>query len=652
MKPERFLLLPLFFFAVAVWLSCTGGQQQWSVDSPSGNIRFTVALAENNQLFYRVSLVDSGRTMPVISQSPLGILRSDADFSKGLSFVKALPVGQIDETFGMITGKTRILHNKANELKLTFRNAHNDLIELVIRACDDGVAFRYGFPEKDFNRYTVEEELTGFAPAGVGKAWMQPYDKVTQWSPAYETYYQCGIPIGTPAPSSEGWSFPALFQTTNAWVLLTEAAVDSCYFAAHLNPLAASGIYTIRMPEEAEANGLVPQKPSSVLPWYTPWRVAIIGKDLSAIVESNLVEKLNPPAAIADTGWIKPGRASWSWWSDAASPRNFATLKKFVDLAVTMGWEYSLVDANWDLMEGGTIEQLVQYANSSNIGIWMWYNSGGAHNSVTERPRDIMSDPVKRKEEFKKLAAWGVKGVKVDFFQSDKQDIIKQYFDILKDAADNRIMVNFHGCTLPRGWNRTWPNLLSMEAVRGAECYGFDSLFTSRAPGHNATLAFTRNAVGSMDYTPVAFTNQRFPHITTYGHEMALSVVFESGILHFADRVAAYTSLPPECRSFLKNIPVVWDETRLLAGVPGEYCIMARRKGDTWYLGGINGTQDSRNWNVDLSLLGSKACDVMTITDGNSPGEFVSTISVIKAAEKLGISVLPFGGFVATLRWN
>ncbi len=649
MKPLKFFAYSLIILSMAGLSSCSGGKKEWTLTSPSGNIRLTITSGENRQLYYHIAIVDSGIEHAVINASPLGLRRNDGDFITGLSFLEASPVSQIVETMDGQTGKKAIRANPANEQTLTFKNTVGAKIQLIIRAYDDGIAFRYIFPDKDSTRYTVEEEVTGFALAGEGKAWMQPYDKVTQWSPAYETYYEREIPIGTAAPSTEGWSFPALFSTQKAWLLLTEAAVDSFYAGAHLNSQADQGLYTIRMPEESEAGNIVPQKPSSALPWRMPWRVMIIGKELSTIVESDLVSMLNPPSEIADQSWIKPGRASWSWWSDAASPRNFASLKKFVDLAVTMGWDYSLVDANWDLMVGGTIEQLITYANSRNIGIWMWYNSGGAHNSVTERPRDIMSDPVKRKEEFKKLAELGVKGVKVDFFQSDKQGIIKQYFDILKDAADNRIMVNFHGCTLPRGWNRTWPNLISMEAVRGAECYGFDSLFTDHAPWHNATLPFTRNVVGSMDYTPVTFTDQKYPHITTWGHELALTVVFESGMLHFADRVDAYLTLPEEPKNFLKNVPVLWDETRLLAGEPGVFCVMARRKDDTWYLGGINGTDSLRSLEIDISKLANTDFFGQSISDSPDGRHFRSETLALKAGEKLRVDLLPRGGFVATL---
>jgi hypothetical protein len=199
----------------------------------------------------------------------------------------------------------------------------------------------------------------------------------------------------------------------------------------------------------------------------------------------------------------------------------------------------------------------------------------------------------------------------------------------------------------PRGWNRTWPNLLSMEATRGAECYGFDSLFTSQAPRHNATLPFTRNVAGSMDYTPVALSDQRFPHITTFAHELALPVIFESGILHFADRVDVYTALPPECKDFLKDIPVVWDETRLLAGEPGRYCVIARRKGESWYIGGINGTGDPINLSIDLMVIGNSGFKGILIRDGKNPRDLQSEILDLEAGGKMNISLLPFGGFTA-----
>lgn len=629
--------------------SCGNKTKEWSVTSPSGKVKFTLNLQQNKQLAYQVTLGDSASSKVVIATSPLGIVRQDQTFVENLKFTSADAVKSFSDDFTLPIGKQKSVTNTGNELVVTFENEKGSPIQVIARAYDDGVAFRYNFPGSD-SVYTVEDEVTGFAVAGQGKVWVQPYDKVTVYTPAYERYFENGAPIGTAAPSKEGWAFPALFQTENAWMLITEAAVDSTYFAAHLQPSADGGKYTIRLPEEEEAKNIVTNKPTSSLPWATPWRVIIIGESLSRVVESNMVVKLNPASKIADESWIKPGRASWSWWGDWPSPKDYNALKKFVDFSAEMGWEYSLVDANWDLMEGGNIEQLVKYANSKNVGILMWYNSGGPHNEVTERPRDIMSDDVKRREEFKKLGEWGVKGVKVDFFQSDKPLIIKQYHDILKDAADNKVMVNFHGCTLPKGWNRTWPNLVSMEAIRGAECYAFDSLYPEQAIVQNTIIPFTRNVVGSVDYTPVTFSDQKFPHLTSYAHELALSIVFESGIVHLADRIQPYKTLPEAPKQFLKTFPVTWDETILLQGFPGKDCVMARRNGDVWYIGGINGTKEAVKWEIDLTRLGSKEYAASVITDGKTNKEFKSYNAPLKAGEKLVVDVLPAGGFVAVLK--
>ena len=260
-----------------------------------------------------------------------------------------------------------------------------------------------------------------------------------------------------------------------------------------------------------------------------------------------------------------------------------------------MGWEYTLVDANWDIMRNGTVHALIAYAKSKGVGVLLWYNSGGPHNVVTERPRGLMDQRKVRRYEFERLARWGVKGVKIDFFQSDKQNVIALYHEILKDAADFKIMVNFHGCTLPRGWSRTYPHLMSMEAVRGAENYQFEPTFPALAPRHNSILPFTRNAVGPMDYTPVLLRNNVHPLVTTAAHEIALPVIFESGLLHFGGGPTSTGELEETPKEFLRKIPVSWDETRFLQGEPGSLVVLARRSGNTWYVAGIDGTGQARD---------------------------------------------------------
>jgi hypothetical protein len=371
---------------------------------------------------------------------------------------------------------------------------------------------------------------------------------------------------------------------------------------------------------------------------------------MGTIIESNLVHHLADANKLGDVSWVKPGRAAWSWWGDHESSKDFVKQKKFIDLAKEMGWEYSLVDANWDMMEGGNMAELAEYAKTKNIRLILWYNSGGPHNTVTERPRDIMSDAVRRKEEFRKLNRWGIAGIKVDFFQSDKQNIIQLYHDIMTDAAREKIMVNFHGCTLPRGWSRTYPNLVSMEAVRGAENYGWGKEFALKAPELNTIYTFTRNVVGPMDYTPVTFSDYECcTHTTTNAHELALSVVFESGILHFADRAEPYQALDARIKKFMKIVPTTWDETKYIQGEPGKEMVLARRKGTTWYVAGINGENLQKNVSLQLPFVKGSTYNASLFTDGASSREIGSSEMTWKKGKKVDVSMLPNGGFVMAL---
>jgi hypothetical protein len=326
-------------------------------------------------------------------------------------------------------------------------------------------------------------------------------------------------------------------------------------------------------------------------------------------------------------------------------------MKAFIDLAAEMGWEYFLVDANWNYVDEPAILDLLKYAMSKKVGILLWYNSGGPHNEVTEAPRDRMMPRDVRRREFAWLQKIGVKGVKVDFFQSDKQNLMQHYLDILRDAADFDMMVNFHGCTMPRGWQRTFPHLMTMEGVRGAECYIFDPKFPAAAPSHNTILAFTRNVVGSMDYTPVTFSDNNNPRKTTAAHELALSVVFESGWMHLADGVAGYRTQPDFVKDFLRGVPVAWDDVKFLAGVPGDHIALARRKGGDWYLGAINGIDQAVTLKLPLDFLPAGASYAMTrIGDGTGPRTFDKADAEIRpGAAPLEVTLQPFGGFAARL---
>ena len=634
--------LQLISLALIFALGGCSEPKEWVIKSPDNKISFKV-YEEENLLFYTVDFSDT----LVIGESPLGIARNDAQFIEKLSFLSESQLRFISEDYTLLVGKQLECKYSAKELVLTFENEQKAKIELVLRAGNDGVAFRYRFPENATGNYEITNEITGFKFAETGKAWIEPYDSITMYSPGYERNFTNGSPVGESSPEAEGWCFAGLFQTSNAWVLLTEAGLDGSFCGSRLAQNAPGGLYSVRYPGEKEAMSLGNANPQSKeLPWATPWRVIMIGKNLSIIAASTMVNSLSESSKIADVSWVKPGLASWSWWADPASPKVYKSMIPFIDFSAEWGIPYFLVDANWNMMEGGNIEQLIGYANQKKVGIWLWYNSGGPHNTVTEAPRDIMFDPVLRRAEFEKLQKWGVKGVKVDFFQSDKQHIIQQYMGILKDAADFHVMVNFHGCTLPRGWQRTWPNLVGMESVPGEECYMFRPSYPETTVWNNTILPFTRNVVGSMDYTPFGLTDKVNKHLTTYSDELALTVVFESGVVHLVDFPEVYKALPEYVQSFIKQLPTVWDESKMIYGYPGRDVVMARRSGEKWFIGGINGEMTEKAITLDLDFLTEgKSYTAKMITDGVDGKSFIANEITVKKGDRLPVKMLPAGGF-------
>ncbi|PXV66298.1 glycosyl hydrolase family 97 [Dysgonomonas alginatilytica] len=636
---------------ILMFTSCLGKKSEWVLSSPDGNVTITVLNKQSSEgndasLVYHVTY--NGKK--AIMESPLGIDREDEQFSTNLKLDSESKPILIDEKYTLKSGKKLNVHNYGNEQTLTFKNSNGKSVQLIMRAYNDGVAFRYKFPESDTNSFKVMSEKTGFALSTEGKAWIHPYDWNSRFKPSYEQYCENEIAIGTDSPNPKGWAFPMLFNTNGLWVMVTEAVLDGSYCATHISST-KDGLYKIRFAEKEEV--IIPDDPEPVsnLPWATPWRVIAISNNLAGIVETNIVQNLNLPSVISDESWIKPGRSSWSWWSNGASARDYKTQIEYVDFTADMGWEYMLIDAGWPDMEGGTMEDVVKYANSKNVGVWLWYHSGAGRSQDTINSFNLMAVKDARKAELTRIQELGVKGIKVDFFDTDKQNIVKQYYAILSDAADHHIMVNFHGSSLPRGLERTYPNLMTTEAIKGAESFG-RQVACDKAPRHNTTVPFTRNMVGSMDYTPVTFSNKirqgvEAFNVTSYAHQLALSVIFESGVQNFADNYKSYESLPSAPLNFLKGIPAAWDETKLLDGYPGDYVVMARRKGDTWYIGAINGKNESREIELDLSFL-SPAKNIEIISDGTERTQFTEHAEIVK--ETLSIHVLPYGGFVATAK--
>lgn len=620
-----------------------------STSSPNGNIKLTISSDKSHQLTYTVEA--DGQT--VMEPSLLGLVMDGSNYGISARLVEASKVNHIHESYTLKSGKRLSTVNDCNAQTLSFTTPEGNRFNIETRIFNDGVALRYVILSKKGGAkaatHTISNELTEFAVPTNGRAWIFPYDWNSRHKPSYEQYCEDSIAIRQPYDKGRGWAFPMLFNTANHWLLITEAYLDGTYPATHIDNSGRNGAYKIRFPEADEAVIADSPDPSSTLPWHTPWRAIVIGNNLNGIFRSQVVQHLNPACALTDTSWIRPGRSSWSWWYSGGTVTDYPTQLSFADLSHTMTWEYMLIDAHWQQMKnGGTMEDVVPYAAKENVGVWLWYHSGSGKTEQDDRWERVMSDPSMRQAEMERISKLGVKGIKVDFFDTDKQRVIKLYPAILRDAAANKLMVDLHGATLPRGFERTYPNLMTTEAVRGAEGFGMQDR-CDKAAWHATILPFTRNVVGSMDFTPVTFSNkvrrgQTAFRRTSMAHQLALAVVFESGFQCFADRAEAYLDLPADPKAFLSDVPAAWDDSNLLSGYPGNHIVVARKKGSRVYIAGINGKNYGRKLSVNMpaECVGKP---MRLIADGADKDQFAPTVNSA-CPQTLNVDMLPDGGFV------
>ncbi len=617
------------------------GQQ---ISSPNKKITVQFSI-KDKKASYRIQLDNK----EVLGSSALGVVREDGDFSQNLSFVKADKTVLVKDSYESLNAKKSHIDYLANRQVVHLVNEQGKKMDIIFQVSNDGVAFRYYFPETSADIKKIGEEKTTFKLPTNTKAWLQPMsDAQTGWEhchPSYEEFYEKDILAGITSPIKAGWVYPALFKTPNAWVLLTETGLDGSYCATRLKAESPNNEYQIGFPQSPEVFTGGVLNPQSRLPWYSPWRIITIGS-LKTIMESTLGTDLANPAIKVDTSFIKPGIASWSWILLKDESVNYDTTHQYIDHAADMHWDYCLIDADWDTRIGyERIKELADYAKTKNVKLLVWYNSAGAWNTTPYHPRNLLLTSEGRKAEFKRIKSLGVSGVKIDFFAGDGQSMIQYYLDILKDAAEAKLLVNFHGATLPRGWARTFPHLMSAEAVKGFEMVTFDQKAADEQPAHCATLPFTRNIFDPMDFTPTAL--YKIPNIkrrTSTGFELALSVVFLSGIQHLAESPEGMTHVPPFAKSFLQQLPTHWDEVRFIDGFPGKLVVLARRTGSKWYVTGINGEAISKELTLNLSFLKNKKGQL--ISDVNAQDLQESTLS-IPANGQVKMTLLPNGGFVA-----
>ncbi|HMV36079.1 MAG TPA: glycoside hydrolase family 97 catalytic domain-containing protein [Turneriella sp.] len=631
---------------------------------------------DRRQLYMRLF---DGET-PLLLYSPLGIETSDADFTHDLS-VRNVRLSSAEHDYALAHGKQTRIKKKAELFQVEMQNREGKQLTLEVVMQADAVALRYVLPGNGSTR--IVREATGFRFAEGRQAVMQQYQEASKVSPAYEYYFE-KVRAGTSDDGkasirrifqplvgftgltifgSDGWALPALVEAADTkYVLLAEAGLNANHAAVHLtNP--ANNLYTVALPALKEGNNRGAVEPTGQLPYATAYRV-ILCCDLKTIAESTAITDLSAPLDKKFAGklpqWVQPGKATWDWLS-YGSTGDAERQKKYIDAAHEFGWQYTLVDANWNKWNNGNAEprlrELVDYAGKKRIGLWLWYNSGGPSNTVTEEPRDLMHERSKRRTEFERLRKIGIKGVKIDFWQSDKQAMVQQYIETLEDAADFQLMVNFHGSTTPKGWQRRFPNLMTMEAVKGTEWYQFP-VFRGPNAHDNVYYALTRNVIGPMDYTPLVFAQALDQQKISYAHSLALSVVFESGVQHFADNAddaaKGYRKLFanfPFAREFLRNVPVTWDHTLLLEGNPETHVVFAREKQGVWYIAGISAvsTELQIRQPFTFGTYGNYRAEWITEGETTDSLRYVETELHTGGRQYIDMKVKARGGFVLKL---
>lgn len=599
------------FLAVAVTLATSAHALE--ITSPDGQVKVTISV-EEGRLGYRVAY-DSKE---LVAWSPLGLETTAGDFRSDVKIVDEGTVETVKKSYDTPLGKQRYVFVDARQQKIDIENAAGQQLGVLFYVDNNSVAFRYRVPPTPevgdvITIVEVLSEATSFAFPERTRSHLHPMAKAkTGWSrtqPSYEEHYVQG-PAGSPSTMEQGWCLPALFEVPDrGWVLIGETGVDTNYFGARLAHESAGRVYKIELPQAEEHLDTSPTSATVTGGDWLPWRFLVVGESLEPVVASTLATDLVEP--LYELDWQpQPGRAAWSWLALKDAHTVEKTQREFIDMAAKLNFEYVLVDADWDRQIGREkIEELAKYAKEKGLRLLLWYNSNGQWNDAPYTPKDCMDTPEAREKEMAWLEATGIAGIKVDFFGGDKQDVMALYDGILRDAAKHKLMVNFHGATIPRGWDRMYPNFATCEAVRGMEFCTFEQVNADQQPSHSTMLPFTRNVIGPMDFTPVmigeklASSPNAPTRRTTLGFELALPIIFHSPVQHFGLVPEDVDRLPAFAVEYLKEVPTTWDETKLLDGEPGKFVVLARKKNGRQYIGAINGTDEALTISIPNELV-------------------------------------------------
>lgn len=643
-----------FFIVMAMLLgSSVASAENKQITSPDGKLVVTVA-DMNGRPSYSVSYDN----VLFLKPSPLGIIANIGDFSSGMSLEKNVSTNKIDETYELASIKKSKVHYVANEAVFSFTQQGKTIYDVIFRISNNDVAFKYRmYPQGETLSCVIKQEATGFAFPDGTTTFLCPQSKpmggFARTSPSYETSYTADDVAGKNG-WGEGYTFPCLFRNgDNGWTLVSETGVNGGYCASRLLGH-KEGVYTIGFPQEGEANGNGTVSPGIALPGETPWRTITVGKTLAPIVETTVPFDVVKPLYQAK-GEYTCGRGSWSWIIGMDGSTNYKEQLRYIDFSAAMGYQSVLVDALWDKQIGrDKIEELAKYGKNKGVALYLWYNSNGYWNDAPQTPRGIMDNAIARRKEMKWMQSIGIRGIKVDFFGGDKQMTMQLYEDILSDANEYGLLVIFHGCTLPRGWERMYPNFASSEAVLASENLHF-SQGSCDNEAFNATLhPFIRNTVGSMDFGGSAlnkyYNADNAPRgsrrVTSDVYALATAVLFQSPVQHFALAPNNLTDAPAWAIDFMKEVPTAWDEVRFIDGYPGKYVILARRHGDKWYIAGVNAQKETLKLKVNLPMF-SNGEEVRLFSDDKVLQGGVKQIGIGKKQE-LQLTIPCNGGVLIT----
>ena len=622
------------------------------IKSPDGKLKVSV-LISNGMPLYSISYNEK----TFLENSPLGLKTNVGDFSTELVLKQNPDQNKIDETYQLPNIKQSNVYYEANEAVFAFTKENKPAIDVIFRVSNNNVAFKYVIhPQKEDRACVLQEEASGFLLPQGTTTFLCPQSKpmtgYARTAPSYETSYTLDDVMGKNG-IGEGYTFPCLFKVNNnGWVLISETGVDGNYCGSRLIGH-EKGLYTIGFPMSGENNGNGTTTPGIPLPGETPWRTITIGETLNPIVETTIPFDLVKPKYKASQEY-QYTKGTWSWIMKMDNNTTFPVQKQYIDFSAALGYETILVDALWDAQIGkDKIAELAEYGRTKNVGLYLWYNSNGYWNDAPQGPRGMMDNAAIRRQEMAWMKSIGVKGIKVDFFGGDKQVTMKLYEDILTDANDFGIMVIFHGCTLPRGWERMYPNYAASEAVLASENLHFGQASCDNEARNAATHTFIRNTVGSMDFGGSALNefynsdnipNKGSKRMTSDVFALATAVLFQSGVQHFALAPNNLSDAPAWAINFMKEVPTTWDEVRFLDGYPGKYVVFARRKGNKWYIAGVNAQKETIKLKLKLPMIASGTALKYYADDEQLDGK-TATIN-LKNNQELEIKIPCNGGIV------